>query len=75
MGEGFEDDQSVMLQTAHSNQWGKKLQVACKQYLEGGPADEEELAAVVMEAEKTDDPEASSKAFKDLLCKTACAPQ
>jgi len=74
VGEGFEGDTGVMLQTAHSNEWGKKLQVACKEYLEGGEADEDELAAAVMEAEKSD-PDGAPKVFKALLCKQACAPQ
>uniref|UniRef100_A0A7S2J4X2 PDZ domain-containing protein n=1 Tax=Haptolina brevifila TaxID=156173 RepID=A0A7S2J4X2_9EUKA len=75
IGEGFEGDTSVMLQTAHSNEWGKKLQVACKEYLEGSEADEDELAAAVMEAEKTDPEGGAPIAFKKLLCQKSCADQ
>lgn len=73
IGEGFESDQSVMLQTAHSNQWGKKLATSCKEYLEGGEADEDELAAAVMEAEENDPEGGAPKAFKRLLCNKACS--
>ena len=61
-----------MLQTAHSNEWGKKLSVACKEYLGGSEYEEEELAAAIAKADKTGDAHAGPKAFKAMICQQAC---
>ena len=61
-----------MLQTAHSSEWGKKLSVACKEYLGGSEYEEEELAAAIMKADKTGDADAGPKAFKAMICQQAC---
>ena len=75
--EAFEDPNSadtasVMLQTMHSDEWGRRLAAACQAYLVGADADEDELANAVLAAGA--DAGGASLALRALLCERVGQP-
>ncbi|KAL1530786.1 hypothetical protein AB1Y20_001682 [Prymnesium parvum] len=65
--DSLSQDEHVMMQTRHSNEWGRKMANMCSRFLLSADVDEDELFAAVRSAMPIEEHQAAS-VLKPLLC-------